>query len=203
MITNNIDFYNYMTNKGKMCIYYPKPPKIDMGNTLVVVFTNNYHALGVCGNAHQDKYKDEYKQECEELLDWLECGNKVIMISNVIKFGTPYMAKNYKLLQQRYAKLGIVKQVIHTSKIGSLINSHYVQIRYKGIEPIKWDIVDCGNIIDPKYTWLKNGNVFRPNSQQIHYINVLNATHDIEERRKQRYLPEYTIFYQLYKKLFL
>lgn len=201
MITNNIEFYQYMRNKGVWATYFPYPPK-SAKDEYVIVFTNKYHALGVCGNAHQDKYKDEYKKECEELLNWLECGNKVIIISNVIKFGTPYMEK-YEDLQARYDKLNINKQVIHTKDIGELLVPHKLQIRYKGFEPIKWDIVNCGNIIDPKYTWLVNGNVFKPKRQQTHYMNVINASPDTMERRKLRYIPEYALFSQLYKKLYL
>lgn len=196
ILTNNEDCFNYMMNRGVQCVYNPKPIKWD---GLAIIFTNNYHALGVCGNAHQGKYKDEYKQECEELLEWFECCNKVIMISNVIKFGTPYMAKNYKLLQQRYDKLCITKQVIHTRDIGSLILPHYVQLRYKNVEPINFDFVATNNLIYPQYVWVDKDN--RRKRQDVHYMNVINSSHDIETRRKQRYLPEYSLFSVLYKKL--
>lgn len=198
ILTNNEDCFNYMMNRGVQCVYNHKPIKWD---GLAIIFTNNYHAVGVCGNAHQEKYKDEYKQECEELLEWFERCNKVIMISNIIKFGTPYMAKNYKLLQQRYDKLGITKQVIQGKDIGELINPNKKQIRYKGVEPISFDIVNCGNIVDPKYAWVSNNHEVK--QQQIHYMNVINKTHNKEERRKLRYLPYYTVFSQLYKKLCL
>lgn len=201
MITNNVDFYNYMTNKGVPCTYIPKPTNVKFGNELIIIFTNNYHALSVCGNRFNDEKKHDFEHEANELLNWFDCGNKVIMISNVNKFGTPYMQDNFKLLQQRYNKQGIIKDVVHTKDLGALINPHRIQLRYKGIEPIKFDIVDCGNITDPKYTWLVNDNVFRPKKQQVHYINVINASHDTETRRKLRYIPEYTLYSQLYKHL--
>lgn len=199
MITNNIEFYNYMRNRGVWCTYFKYPPKVSANNELVVVFTNNHHAMSTCGNAHQDKYKYEYVKEAEELLQWLECGNRVIMISNVIKFGTPYMRENYEVLQQRYDKLDITKQVIHTKDIGSLLVPHRMQIRYKGIKPIEFDVVATDNITDPKYAWISKD--WKPKKQQYHYMNVINVTHDTETRRKLRYIPEYAIFSQLYKKL--
>lgn len=196
VITNNTDFYTYCCNKGVICTYIPKPTNIRFDDALIVVFTNNYHALSVCGNRFNSQKEEEFKHEASELLDWFDVGDHVIMISNINKFGTPYMRKNFKLLQQRYDKHGIVKQVIHTKDIGSLINPHKIQLRYKGVEPIEFDFVATDNIINPVYTWglgLKR--------QQYHYINVINASHDTEIRRKLRYIPEYTLFSQLQKKL--
>lgn len=198
VITNNTDFYTYCCNKGVICTYIPKPTNTKFDDALIVVFTNNYHALSVCGNRFNSEKEEEFKHEASELLDWFDAGDHVIMISNINKFGTPYMRDNFKLLQQRYDKHDIVKQVIHTKDIGSLINSHKMQLRYKGIEPIKFDIVATDNIIDPVYTWGLGSK-----RQQYHYINVLNASNDTEERRKLRYIPEYALFSQLYKKLSL
>lgn len=196
VITNNTDFYTYCCNKGVICTYIPKPTNIKFDDALIVVFTNNYHALSVCGNRFNSQKEEEFKHEASELLDWFDVGDHVIMISNINKFGTPYMRKNFKLLQQRYDKHGIVKQVIHTKDIGSLINPHKIQLRYKGVEPIEFDFVATDNIIDPVYTWglgLKR--------QQYHYINVINASHDTNTRRKLRYIPEYSLYSQLYKHL--
>lgn len=203
MITNNEDFYNYMRNKGIWCTYFKHPPKVHAKDEIIVVFTNNCHAMSVCGNRFNDDKKDDFEREASELLDWFEYGNRVIMISNVNKFGTLYMRDNFKSLQQRYDKLGITKQCIHTKDIGSLLVPHRMQLRYKGIEPIDFDIVVTDNINDPKYVWCVNGNLFNTKSQQIHYINVINATNDTEERRKLRYIPEYALFSQLYKKLYM
>lgn len=201
LITNNEDFYQYMTNRGVVGMYSPKPNKA-YKDDLCVIFTNKYHSLAVCGNAHQNKYKDEYEREASELLDWFECGNKVIMISNIIKLGTPYMRDNYKLLQQKYDKLKIKKQVFNTKEIGELINPHRVQIRYKGVIPIMFDFEGLNdNIQDPKYVWTDDNGNYK--QQQIHYLNVINATPDRDTRRKLRYLPEYALYSQLYKKLYL
>lgn len=201
MITNNIDFCNYMTNRGVWCTYFKYPPKVKPHNELVVVFTNDYHALSVCGNRFQDNNKDEFVREASELMDWFDCGNRVIMISNVIKLGTSYMRDNFKLLQQRYDKFGITKQVIHTKDIGSLLVPHKMQLRYKGIKPIEFDIVATDNIVDPKYRWLNEYHEHK--RQQVHYMNVINVSRDTETRRKLRYIPEYALFSQLYKKLYL
>lgn len=201
MITNNIDFYQYMTNRGIPCVYLPYPPSYHVTDEIAVIFTNNYHSLAVCGNAHQDKYKDDYQREASELLDWFETCDKVICISNIIKFNTPYMQR-FEDLWTRCSKLNILTQNVHTKDIGELINPHRIQIRYKGIAPIKFDFVSADNIQDPKYTWLaRNYSCFK--SQQVHYLNVINATHDRDTRRKLRYIPEYTLYSQLYKKLYL
>ncbi len=203
MLTNNIDFCNYMRNKGVWCTYFKYAPKVNSHNELVVVFTNEYHALSVCGNRFQDNKKEDFEREANELMDWFECGNRVIMISNVIKLGTPYMQKNFKVLQQRYDTFGITKQIIHTKDIGSLLVPHKIQLRYKGIKPIDFDVVRTDNIEDPIHYWSQwQGNELVYKRQQVHYLNVINATNDTEERRKLRYIPEYSLFSQLYKKLF-
>lgn len=196
MITNNVDFYNYMMNKGVRCTYIPKPTNVKFGNELIVVFTNNYYALSVCGNRFNDEKQADFIEEASELLDWFKCGNKVIMISNINKFGTPYMRDNFELLQREYDKHDIVKQVVHTKDIGELINPHRIQLRYKGVEPIKFDFVRTDSIIDPVYTW-----GLGTKRQQYHYINVINASRDTNTRRKLRYIPEYTLYSQLYKHL--
>lgn len=201
MITNNEDFATYLTNKGVPCTYLINAPKVPIDD-LAVLFTNDCHALSVCGNRFQDNKKEDFEHEADHLLNWLERCNKVIMISNVIKLGTPYMAENFEMLQQRYDKLNIEKQVFNTREIGSLLVPHRVQIRYKNVQPIMFDFEGPKySLRDPKYVWLDdNGNYKR---QQVHYINVINTSNDTETRRKLRYLPEYAIFSQLYKKLYL
>lgn len=198
MITNNKDFATYLTNKGVPCTYLINAPKVPIDD-LAVLFTNDCHALSVCGNRFQDNKKEDFEHEADHLLNWLERCNKVIMISNVIKLGTPYMAENFETLQQRYDRLDIKKQIIHTKDIGSLLVPHRVQLRYKNVRPIDFDFVTTDNIEDPQYIWVdKHGNV---KQQQLHYLNCINTSQDTEERRKQRYLPEYSLFSQLYKKL--
>ena len=199
LITNNADFHAYLTNRGTPCTYMVYPPSYYVTDDIIVVFTNDCHAMSVCGNAHQNKYKKEYEMECKKLLNWLECGEHVIMISNIIKFGTPYMAKNFKVLQQRYNKLNIIKQIVHGNIIGELINPNRKQIRYKNVKPIIWDIITTDTIKNYKYVWWNKDGLYK--SQQVHYMNVLNATHDTITRRKLRYLPYYAVFSQLYKKL--
>lgn len=203
MITNNEDFAAYLTNKGIPCTYLVNAPGVNIDD-LAVLFTNDCHALSTCGNRFQDSKKEDFKREADHLLNWLERCNKVIMISNVIKLGTPYMAKNFESLQRRYDKLNIKKQVIHTKDIGSLLVPHRMQLRYKNVRPIDFDSVATGNIKDPKYTWFVGGRRDHGvKRQQIHYLNVINSTSDTEERRKLRYIPEYSLFSQLYKKLYL
>lgn len=201
MITNNEDFYQYMTNRGVPCTYLKEAIDSD---DLAVIFTNKCHALSTCGNRFQDDKKEDFEKEASQLLDWFERCNKVIMISNVIKLGTSYMVEHFEVLQQRYDKLNIKKQVIHTKEIGSLLAPHRVQIRYKNIRPIDFDFVATDNIKDPKYIWFEGGRWCNSvKSQQVHYMNVLNASNDTETRRKLRYIPEYALFSQLYKKLYL
>ena len=187
-----------MTNRGVPCTYLQYPPSYHVNDELVVIFTNDYHSLGVCGNAHQDKYKDEYVKECNELLEWFEGSDKVICISNIIKFGTPYMAKNYKALQRRYDKLNITKQIVHGKSIGELINPNRKQIRYKGIDPIKFNIIKP-KLYDPKHIWVnKHGKI---KQMQQGYINIIYTAHDVKTRRKLRYIPYYTVFSELFQKL--
>lgn len=200
MITNNVDFYTYMKNKGVWCTYFKTPPRTKAGNELIVVFTNNCHALSICGNRFNNEKKEDFESEATELLDWLDCGNRVIIISNVIKFGTPYMADNFEALQQRYDKHNIVKTVINTKDIGELLVPHRLQLRYKNVEPIDFDIVATDNIEDPKHYWYDT-NAGYVKTQQVHYFNVLNQSKDTLTRRKLRYVPEYALFSQLYKKL--
>lgn len=198
MITNNEDFATYLTNKGVPCTYLINAPNVPIDD-LAVLFTNDCHALSVCGNRFQDNKKEDFEREADHLLNWLERCNKAIMISNVIKLGTPYMAEHFEALQQRYDRLDIKKQVIHTKDIGSLLVPHRVQLRYKNVRPIDFDIVATNTIVDPKYRWVNEYHERK--RQQIHYMNVINVSRDTEERRKQRYLPEYSLFSQLYKKL--
>lgn len=201
MITNNEDFATYLTNKGVPCTYLINAPNVPIDD-LAVLFTNDCHALSVCGNRFQDNKKEDFEHEADYLLNWLERCNKVIMISNVIKLGTPYMAENFEVLQQRYDKLNIKKQVFNTKEIGSLLVPHRVQIRYKNVIPITFDFEGPNDTIkDPKYVWSDDNGNYK--QQQMHYINVINASKNTETRRKLRYLPEYAIFSQLYKKLYL
>lgn len=162
---------------------------------IVVVFPKT-HNMTTCGNRFNKQKENDYRRECDEMIDWLECGDHVICITPVIKFGSEYM---YRVATEQYKRLKYVtyhKQVIHTRDIGELLVPHKLQIRYVGIEPIDWDIVAVDNIKDPMYVY---GN----KRQQIHYINVLNSSNDKLTRRKLRYIPEYALFSQLYKKLCL
>lgn len=199
IVTNNADFYNYLSNKGIQCTYFSKAPTTNWSNAICVIFTNTYHSLSVCGNRFNEEKTADFISDASELLDWFDVSNQVIMISNVNKFGTPYMRDNFELLQQRYDKHEIIKQVIHTKNIGELINPHRIQIRYKGIKPIEFDMIDEPNVKEFRYWWRTRDNGYK--RQQVHYINVLNATSDTETRRKLRYIPEYTLYSQLYKKL--
>lgn len=192
IITNNVDFHTYLTNRGVPCTYLIYPPDYYIEDVLVIVFPTT-HNMTCCGNRFNKEKENGYRHECDMMIDWLECGNKVICITPVIKFDSEYMkrvaTKQYKRLQG----VNYHKQLIHTKDIGELLVPHKLQIRYVGIEPIEFDIVDT-HMKDPKYYW-KNKNI------QQHYMNVINASRDTETRRKLRYVPEYTLFSQLYKKL--
>lgn len=199
MITNNLDLYNYMRDKGEWAtLMLNQSDKWDT-DELVIAFPDTFN-MSVCGNRFNVEKIDDYKKECEKVLEWFEASERVIVITNVCKFGTPYMKLHAPELYKRLKGLGAVKQVIHTKNIGELINPHRLQIWYKGVEPIKFDEVKSDNIIDSVYRWTtKYGECKK---QQTHYINVINTSHDTYERRKLRYIPEYTLFSQLFKKLF-
>lgn len=199
VITNNVDFHAYLTNRGVPCTYLVYPPDYYVEDSLVIVFPTT-HNMTVCGNRFNKEKEIDYRRECDAMIDWLECGERVIVITPIVKFGSEYM---YHVAPKQYERLHGVKyhkQIIHTKDIGELLVPHKLQIRYVGVKPIEFDIVDCGNIEDPKYVWMTNDyNCFK--SQQVHYVNVLNASRDTITRRKLRYIPEYTLFSQLYKKL--
>lgn len=199
MITNNLDLYNYMRDKGECTTLLLNPSNKWDTDEIVIAFPDTFN-MSVCGNRFNVEKIDDYKKECEKVLEWFEVSERVIVITNVCKFGTPYMKLHAPELYKRLKGLRAVKQVINTKNIGELINPHRLQIWYKGIEPIKFDEVKSDNIIDSVYRWT-NGYGERK-KQQTHYINVINASHDKYERRKLRYVPEYTLFSQLFKKLF-
>ena len=199
MITNNVDFYNYMTNRGVWCNYFKHPPKVTAGDELVIVFPT-CHNMTVCGNRFNKEKELDYIDECHEMIDWLECGSRVICITPIIKFDSEYMERVATKEYERLQRINYHKQIIHTKDIGELLLPHRLQIRYKGVKPINFDIVNA-NMCDPKYSWI-NGDGYLKH-QQWHYLNVINASRDTETRRKLRYVPEYTLYSQLYKKLYL
>ena len=199
MITNNLDLYNYMRDKGERTTLMLDPSNKWDTYEVVIAFPDTFN-MSVCGNRFNAEKLDDYKKECEKVLQWFEASERVIVITNVCKFGTPYMKLHAPELYKRLKALGAVKKLIHTKNIGELINPHRLQIWYKGIEPIEFDAVKTDNIIDSIYRWTNEYGECK--KQQTHYINVINASQDKYERRKLRYLPEYTLFSQLYKKLF-
>lgn len=199
MITNNIDLYNYMTNRGVWCTYFKHPPKVTAGDELVIVFPT-CHNMTVCGNRFNKEKELNYIDECHEMINWMECGNRVICITPVIKFDSEYMRRIATNEYERLQRVNYHKQIIHTKDIGELLVPHRLQIRYKGVKPIEFDIVN-NYMRDPKYWWINDCGDLK--HQQWHYLNVINASHDTETRRKLRYIPEYTLFSQLYKKLYL
>lgn len=199
MITNNVDFYNYMTNRGVWCTYFKHPPKVTAGDELVIVFPT-CHNMTVCGNRFNKEKELDYIDECHEMIDWLECGNRVICITPIIKFDSEYMRRVATKEYERLQRINYHKQIIHTKDIGELLLPHRLQIRYKGVKPIEFDMVNT-NMCDPKYWWINDDGYLK--HQQWHYLNVINASRDTETRRKLRYVPEYTLYSQLYKKLYL
>lgn len=201
MITNNVDFYNYMKNRGVWCTYFKVPPQADPKDELVVVFPK-YHNMTVCGNRFNESKKDDYRIEANDMLDWLEWGNRIICVTPVIKWDSLYMKTVAPDAYERCKKTVVTKQVIHTKDIGELLVPHRLQLRYKNVKPIDFDIVATKNLFDPCQYWY-DANAGYLKKQQVHYFNVLNASHDTLTRRKLRYIPEYALFSQLYKKLYL
>lgn len=201
MITNNIDFYNYMMNRGVWCMYLKAPVKADPKNELIVVFPK-CHNMTTCGNRYNESKEDDYQIEANDMLDWLEWGNRVIVVTPVIKWDSLYMKTVAPDAYERCQKTKVEKQVIHTKNIGELLVPHRLQLRYKNVKPIDFDIVATDNLFNPCQYWY-DANAGYLKKQQVHYFNVLNASHDTLTRRKLRYIPEYALFSQLYKKLYL
>lgn len=199
MITNNVDFYNYMRNKGIWVTLMFTPSKDWNTDELVVAFPNTHNST-VCGNRFNNEKVNEYKKECDEIIEWLQCSSRVIVVTPVIKFDSEYMKEHAPEQYERLQEVDYRKQVIHTKDIGELINPHRIQIRYKGVKHIDFDIVSTKSIIDPKYHWISDNGDLK--CQQTHYLNVINATRDTMTRRKLRYVPEFTLYSQIYKKLF-
>lgn len=199
IITNNADFHAYLTNRGVPCTYLVYPPDYYIEDDLVIVFPTT-HNMTCCGNRFNKEKEIDYRRECDAMIDWLQCGEHVIVVTPIIKFDSPYMKSVAPEQYKRLKHINYHKQVIHTKDIGELLVPHKLQIRYVGVKPIEFDIVDCGNILDPKYGWYTwDTNKYK--SQQTHYVNVLNASRDTITRRKLRYVPEFALFSQLYKKL--
>ena len=197
IVTNNKDFYQYLTNRGVICMYVTKPA--DFIDAIVIVFPTTHNST-CCGNRFNKEKENDYRYECDVMIDWLECSKHVIMITPVIKFDSDYMkrvaTKQYKRLQG----VKYHKQLVHTRDLGELLVPHKLQIRYVGVKPIEFDIVDT-HMWDFNYVWeSQSGKMKR---QQLHYINCLKASHDTETRRKLRAIPEFAVFSQLYKKLCL
>jgi hypothetical protein len=198
IITNNADFHAYLTNRGVPCTYLVYPPDYYIEDSLVIVFPNT-HVSNVSCNAHTNKYIDEYRKEMDNIVNWLECCEHIIMVTPVIKFDSKYMKDNAPKQYERLQNIKYHKQVIHERNIGSLINPSRLQLRYKGIDKINFDIVKHENLIDPMYEWFNKYG--KQKQQQQHYMNVLYATKDKIERRKLRQIPRYTLYSQIYKKL--
>ena len=196
MITNNSDFYNYVRDHGGFCTYITQPSIINWDtDDLVIVFPNTHNST-TCGNRFNKEKVEEYRKECQNIIDWMQCSERVIVVTPVIKFDSKYMYDNAYVQYMRLQQIAYKKQVIHTKDIGELLVPHRIQIRYVGMEPIEFDKVKTDNIIDPMY-------YYGEKRQQTHYMNVINMSHDTITRRKLRYLPEYALFSQLYKKLHL
>lgn len=199
MITNNPDLYNYMRDRGVWCTYVTQPSLKWNTDELAIIFPNT-HDMTVCGNRFNQAKEVEYRKECDDIIKWMQCSSRVIIVTPVIKFDSEYMktvaAEQYEKLQQ----IHYAKQNIHTRDLGSIIVPHRLQLRYIGIDPIDFDVVKNDNFKDPKYWWVdkESGMVKK---QQMHYVNVMNVSSDKYTRRKLRYIPEYTLFSQLYKKL--
>ena len=200
IITNNIDFFNYLQNKGVPITYFQSPPKrVNFVDDLIIVFPIT-HIANVSCNAHSNKYEDEYKRECDNIIDWFESCNNAIVITSVIKFDSEYMKEHAPKQYDRLQDVNYHKQIIHEKDLGVLTNPTRLQLRYKGIKPIKFDIVHTTGIRRPMFKWTDKKTGMRK-QEDVHYLNVINKTKDKEERRKLRYLPHYTLFSQLYKKL--
>ena len=194
--TNNDDLFTYLQSKGVKVFLYEKPCKI---NGVLNVFFPSTHVANVSCNAHTNKYINDYVKEVDEIVTWLESSCKILIITPVIKFDSQYMKDNAPEQYKRLQKIGYHKQVIHEKDIGSLIVPSRIQLRYRGIDEINFDIVKNDNIMDLNYEWIdKHG---KQKQQQQHYINVINMTKDKFERRKLRHIPRYTLYSQIYKNL--
>lgn len=182
--TNNTDFFNYLQNKGVHTIMYFRPVE-----GLLNIFFPETHNITICGNRYnQERIESgEMKREFEELKKLIEFPNTIVI--------TPITLYNGVLHAQLYPEsMSTAKrQRVHTSRLGELVYPHWVHIYGAELKPVTDK--------EPKQEFVHYGCCGK--YQQDLYYNVFYNKKSKEERRKQRYIPEYALFSQLYKQVIL
>lgn len=197
MITNSVTLYNYMRDRGIWCTLLLEPPKGKKTDELTIVFPE-VHKANVSCNAHEND--NDYKIECQGIIDWMKFSSKCIVVTPVIKFDSEYMKLHAPEQYEQIQAISYKKQVLDTSTIGQLVGANRVQLRYIGLEPISFDVVES-LIRRPMFEWIDK-QTGKHKRQDLHYLNVINMTKDRDERRKLRKITPYSLYSQFYKKLF-
>lgn len=181
--TNNVDFFNYLQNKGAKVLLYENP--IEISGVLNIFFPET-HNITICGNRYNNARIEsgEMKKELQRLNKLCQCKDTIVI--------TPITLFNGELHKRVYpdSVLNIPRQRIHTSKLGELVYPHFIHIYGAELKPT--------TDIEP----LRDYVYYSENKKQdTIYYNVFYNKCSKEKRRKKRKVVEYSLFSALYNQI--
>ena len=194
VVTNNKDFYNYLRSKFVDVMYSTYLQSV--GIDVIQIWFPNTHDCTICGNAYnKDRLKSGAMQK-----NFVDIANAVtydntIVITPITHFMGSIMKQHFAKLQDTCERLDVQKQVINTWELGELNRPHRIQIWSKRGEYKLEPVTDH----KPQERLVEYGHIGK--SQNEVYYNAFYKKSDKFTRRKQRYIPEYAVFSQLYKQL--
>lgn len=181
--TNDVDFFNYLQNKGVKVVLNDTP--IEINGVLNIMFPCT-HNITICGNRYNNERiaSGEMKKELENLKYLISCKNTIVV--------TPITLFNGKLHKRVYPEstMNVPRQRIHTSNLGELVYPHFVHIYGAKLTPT--------TDFEPLRDLVFYGDNKR---QETLYFNVFLKKASKEERRKKRHIPEYALFSALYNQV--
>ena len=198
VITNNADFAKYLQSKFVDVDYYPQPKKVS-GDVMYIVFPET-HGITICGNAHRRRHIDTGEMHANYLgmLNWLTCGDKVLLITPITSFGGKTMKRYEPELYTAYELSCVKHYCMNTWQVGELINPHRVQI-WSNNSDIPELVPTVFN--KPVQKWVEYGKMGK--AQDTINYNVFYGNGTVSERRKKRYIPEYALFSALYNQIIM
>lgn len=181
--TNDVDFFNYLQNKGVKVVLNDTP--VEINGVLNIMFPCT-HNITICGNRYNNERiaSGEMKKELENLKYLISCKNTIVV--------TPITLFNGKLHKRVYPEstMNVPRQRIHTSKLGELVYPHFVHIYGAKLTPT--------TDFEPLRDLIFYGDNKR---QETLYFNVFWKKASKDERRKKRHIPEYALFSALYNQV--
>ena len=194
VITNNKDFFNYLRSKFVDVRYVIKPQFV-CGDELQIIFPNT-HDCTICGNRYNKQRLESgaMRKNFIEIADAVTYRNTIV-ITPVTHFMGELMNQHYPKVYRLLKDLGIDRQRINTWELGELNRPHFIQIWSRGGKYKLQPIVST----KPKERLVEYGLMGK--SQNEVYYNAFYKKSDKETRRKQRHIPEYAVFSQLYNQL--